>query len=129
MNQEILAMVEGYRQAISTQREEDFLPLWNEQAQCTLISPSGYYVGLQSISRDFLQDRIGKAYSRIELITKNIDVRIVGDCAIVVFSYSTDCTLRSSGEAFGIAGLETQVYNRIGESWKLTHVHYSADRT
>lgn len=128
MKQALLDMVERYRLAIGTQQTEDFLPLWSKQVPCTLVSPSGCYTGVESIYQDFLLGRIRKAYSRIELITHSVDVRMAGDCAIVLFAYSTDCTLRGSDEPFGIAGLETQVYTREADGWKLTHVHYSADK-
>lgn len=128
MKQALLDMVERYRLAIGTQQAEDFLPLWHEKVPCTLISPGGCYTGVESIYQDFLLGRIRKAYSRIELITRSIDVCILGDCAIVLFAYATDCTLRDTGEPYGIAGLETQVYIRKDDGWKLTHVHYLADK-
>lgn len=71
---------------------------------------------------------IRKAYSHSELITHSVDVRMAGNCAIVLFAYSTDRTLRGSGEPFGIAGLEAQVCIREDDGWKLTHVHYSTDK-
>ena len=126
MEQKIYKMVERYSNAIHTQKAEDFLPLWNENTLCTLISPSGYYVGIESIYQDFLLEQIRKAYSRIDLIADNVDIRIINDTsAVVIFSYYTDCNRRDTGEPFGIAGLETQVYHKVGDNWKLTHVHYS----
>ena len=121
-------MVEQYKTAVHTQAWEDFAPLWAEGAENVLISPGGYFVGTQMIYKEFLINRIRKAYSRIDLISHDIDVRITGDTAIVVFSYSTDCDLRESGDRFGIAGLETQVYVRQNGLWKLTHVHYSMNK-
>ena len=126
MKAQIIAMIDRYRHAVHTQEADDFYPLWNPQAQCTLISPGDYYTGVDSIYSDFLIGGIRKAYSRIDLITENVDVRIVNDgCAIAIFAYSTDCDRRDTGEKFGIAGLETQVYNKVDGEWKLTHVHYS----
>ena len=122
---QLLTMVERYRHAIHTQAAEDFLPLWNPCAVCTLISPSGCFTGVNSIYQDFLLGGIRKAYTRIDLLTKDINVRFTGDSAIVLFSYSTDCIRRETGEPFSIAGLETQVYNQVNGEWKLTHVHYS----
>lgn len=124
----VLEMVERYKTAVHTQAWEDFAPLWAEGTENVLISPGGYFVGTQDIYENFLIGGIRKAYSRIDLISHNIDVRITGDTAIVVFSYSTDCDRRETGEYFSISGLETQVYVRQESQWKLTHVHYSMNK-
>lgn len=118
-------MVKRYRHAIHTQAAEDFLPLWNPGVACTLISPGGCFTGVNSIYQDFLLGGIRKAYPRIDLLPEDINVRITGDSAIVLFAYSTDCIRRETGEPFSIAGLETQVYNHVNGEWKLTHVHHS----
>lgn len=123
--EEILACLEQYKHAVHTQAWEDFAPIWAEGTENVLISPGGYYRGTQSIYEDFLLNGIRKAYSRIDLVSHSVDVRITGATAVVVFSYSTDCDLRETGEPFGIAGLETQVYVKQKDHWKLTHVHYS----
>lgn len=128
MEQAILTMIERYRHAISTQEAEDFLPLWDRSADCTLISPSHSYTGIDAIYNDFLLGAIRHAYSRIDLVTENIDVRILGDCAVVIFAYATDCIRRDTGEPFGISGLETQVYRLVEGDWKLVHVHYSLNK-
>ena len=125
----LLQAVERYKKAIHTQKEEDFLPLWAENCENGLISPSGYYIGTESIYRDFLIGKIQAAYRQITLISQRVDVRIVSEeQAVVVFSYSTDCIRRDSGESFGIAGLETQVYCKEKGQWKLMHVHYSVQK-
>lgn len=125
---QIREMVSRYVNAIHTQNQEDFLPLWNEQCTCTLISPAGYFVGIRSIYEDFLLGRIRNKYARIDLLTEKVDIRFVDERnAIVIFQYSTDCINREDGEPSGIAGLETQNYALVDHQWKLTHVHYSVD--
>lgn len=126
MEKQIHDMVERYRRAIQTQEADDFLPLWDPAARCTLISPSGFYVGLDAIYQEFLLGGIRRAYSRIELQVKSVQVRLLGqDGALVLFAYATDCERRETGEPFGISGLETQIYHRLGDDWRLVHVHYS----
>ncbi len=123
---EILEALERYKNAIHTQAASDFLPLWAEDCETVLISPSGYYTGTQNIYQQFLLEGIRRAYSRIDLLSHSVEVRILSeDLATVVFAYSTDCERRENGEAFSIAGLETQVYCKQNGLWKLAHVHYS----
>lgn len=129
MEQEIMEMIQRYKNAIHTQEAEDFLPLWDGNIPCTLISPSGFYQGVDSIYQDFLLSGIRKAYSRIDLISDHIDIRMMDENnAVVIFAYHTECNRRETGEPFGIAGLETQVYHKGNAGWKLVHVHYSVNK-
>lgn len=45
--------------------------------------------------------------------------------AAAVFAYRTACIRRETGEPHGLRGMETQVYVREPDGWKLAHVHYS----
>ena len=129
IKEKIVSKVKEYCHTVHTQDRQEVMALWNESAQCSLISPGGKYIGIESIYNDFLLDGIRAAYSRIDLIADEIEVHVVSDeCAVVIFAYHTDCDRRETGEWFGIAGLETQVYNKVGDEWKLTHVHYSGTK-
>lgn len=122
----ILGVLEKYKTAVHTQAESDCMPIWAENCECVLISPAGCYRGVEQIYRDFLIGTIRKAYSKIDLLTENVELRMTGaDSAVLLFEYSTDCIRRENGEPYGIRGLETQVYVREKGCWKLAHVHYS----
>ena len=91
-----------------------------------LISPAGCFSGTEEIYRDFLVGRIGAAYARIDLIAESVEVRpVTEDAAVGLFRYATDCIRRDTGEPYGIAGLETQLWVRQGGEWRLCHVHDS----
>ena len=125
----IIEKVQDYCHSVHTQDREEVFKLWNNKAQCSLISPGGRYDCFEDIYQNFLIEGIRAAYSRIDLIADSIDVNMVSDtCAVVIFAYHTDCDLRETGEFFGISGLETQVYLKVDSEWKLTHVHYSGKK-
>ena len=124
--QEILGVIEQYKTAIHTQEKEDFFPIWAEGCQTSLISLATCYSGTESIYQDFLIGGIQKAYTSIELITEDVQVRMISqDCAMAIFSYRTECIRRETGEPYGIAGLETQIFKKESGVWKLCHVHYA----
>lgn len=131
MNQqekEILCVLEAYKKAIHTQAAEDFYPIWANGCKTSLISLSNCYNGTDTIYHDFLLNRIQAAYTRIDLIAKEIKIEILNEsCAVVIFSYYTDCIRRDTGEPYGISGLETQVYVKESDGWKLAHVQYAKD--
>lgn len=123
---EIAAMVERYAKAIETQGKEEFCGLWADTPDCVLISITSQYVGVERIYQDFLIGRIQAAYAQIRLIPEDVEIHEVsGSLATVVFRYHTECIRRENGEPYGINGLETQVYIREAEGWRLLHVHYS----
>lgn len=124
--EKITKLVEDYARAIHEQNRERFCSLWLNDGNDVLISITDTFVGVESIFQDFLIGKIQAKYSDIRLIAKDIQIKPLSDSmAVVVFSYGTECTLRESGEAYGIEGLETQVVVKQGEDWKLRHIHYS----
>mgnify|MGYP002732889417 CR=1 FL=1 len=123
---EILSVVRAYQESIHSQDREAFCALWARKSECSLISITNAFIGVESIYQDFLIDGIRKAYSSIDLIAEDIAVRVVNDgLALVIFQYHTQCLRRETGEPHGIAGVETQVLVREEGRWKLLHVHYS----
>ena len=123
----LLQAVRAYQSAIHSQSPAAFRALWADSCETSLISISTCYRGTDAICNDFI-GRLRQAYSRIELIAKEVSVRLVSrDCAVVLFSYQTDCDRRETGEHYGISGLETQVYVREAGSWKLAHVQYAKE--
>ena len=125
-NQEqILQVVENYKKAIHTQNKDDFYQLWSKQ-QCSLISITKTFIGLDHIIQEFLIDCIQAAYQTIDLISEDIQINMIqDDYAIVIFQYHTECIKRDTLESYGIQGLETQVMIKEDHEWKLLHVHYS----
>ena len=123
MKNAIQKKVLAYCEAVEKQDQNAFRELFDRKA--TLISISTLFDGIDSIANDFL-GAIQKAYKTIRLIPENIDIRLCeNDLAVVIFQYHTECIRREDGSEYGIAGMETQVYIRKDEDWKLIHVHYS----
>ena len=124
--EKITKLVNDYAQAIHEQDKEKFCALWIDDGNDVLISITHTYTGVESIYQDFLIGGIQAKYSDIVLVVEDIQIKSLTDAtAIVIFSYHTECTVRDSGEAYGIQGIETQVVVKDGDEWKLRHVHYS----
>ena len=123
MKNAIRKKVLAYCEAVEKQDQNTFRELFDRDA--TLISISTLFDGIDAIANNFL-DAIQKAYRTIRLIPEDIDIRLrENDMAVVIFQYHTECIRRENGSEYGIAGMETQVYIRKDEDWKLIHVHYS----
>lgn len=124
--EQINKLVSCYQEAIHSQKKEVFYKLWSQKSQCSLISITKKFIGIDTIYNDFLINCIHKAYISIDLIAENININMINShLAIVIFQYHTECIQRVTNEKYGIQGLETQVVIKENNAWKLLHVHYS----
>ena len=128
MNEEkkVLEKLQQYIRLVHTQEESDSIGLWAEKCEVALISGAKQFTGKAATMNAFLKELIRNAYETIDLISESVDVRFLNDsCAVLVFAYHTECIRRETGEPYGIAGLETQVYIKENDEWRLAHVQYS----
>lgn len=115
-----------YVEAIQSQDKESFCSIWAQNSHCVLIAITKEFIGIDNIYNDFLIGSIQAAYSVIKLIVEEIKVHIINDnLATVVFGYHTECIKRNDGSNFGIKGLETQIFIKENDQWKIQHIHYS----
>ena len=125
MEHEIEQVIARYTAAIHSQDEKEFKSLWTGEPTNTLISGSSVFTGLETICQDFLIGILQKRYSTIALANVGLtSYSLTGDVAVAVFRYHTVCTLRDTGEPYGIAGVETQVMKKTGAGWKIAHIQY-----
>lgn len=123
MQTEIREKVLAYCEAVEKQDKEAFRALFDREA--ALISIATLFDGIDAITDGFLE-KIGNVYRSIKLIPEEISIRLRDETtAIVVFRYHTECVRRDDGSDYGIAGLETQVFQRTDGDWKIIHLHYS----
>ena len=73
----ILSLIERYKTAIRTGVPEDFFPIWAEEHPTTLISIGRKFSGTENIYHEFVTGLIQKAYSRIDLITRDAEMMYV----------------------------------------------------
>lgn len=126
MNNEIQRAVNNYKKVIHSQNKEDFYRLWSKE-DCSLISISNQFFGVDEIYNDFLIGTIQAKFAKIDLVQDG-DLTISQpneNMAVVIFRYHTECILRELNAVYGISGVETQVMVREDDQWKLLHVHYS----
>ena len=126
MDNDIILVVEKYKEVIHSYNKEDFYNLWSKNQQCSLISVTKKFIGIDDIYNDFLIGGIKRLYSNIDLISESMEINKINDSlVIVIFKYHTETISRETGEEGGIKGLETQVIIKEDHEWKLLHVHYS----
>lgn len=116
--------VESYTEQIHDQDEDRFKDLFTRDA--VLISGTKLFSGVEEIYREFVRNLLHAKFTEISLVKENLTVRYVTEeVAVAVFQYHTECILRKNGNSYGIAGIETQVLKKQGESWKIVHIQYA----
>lgn len=76
-------------------------------------------------SQELLRHNDGRHVFRTEMEIFDLSVHEDGDHAWVEFYWRFDAIMRQDRTLLHTEGRETQVLRRIGETWRIVHVHYS----
>lgn len=99
--------------------------IWLGSPDVSFIHPRGHERGWKEIKENVYEKLMGKTFSKRKLTAKDIDVYLYGDCAVAVFYWDFEATMRSDGSPLKTRGRESQIYRKGEHGWNLVHVHYS----
>ncbi len=99
--------------------------LFSNAPEVSFINPLGEDHGRQQIMTNLVKNLMGGTFSVRKLTPKDIVVSVYGDTAWSEFAWDFVATVRKDGSPFHSQGVETQVYRRENEQWRIVHVHYS----
>jgi ketosteroid isomerase-like protein len=98
--------------------------IWSHDPGVTFIYPLGTARGLQQIEDEVYAGRMGKTFSRRDLVMHDPAVHVYGDAAWSEMTWTFHATMKN-GSAVTTEGRETQVYHKENGVWRIVHVHYS----
>ncbi len=119
----VRARIQDYFDMVSNLDTQIAKGLWAESDNVSIITPRGHFVGVDSIMNDFLL----KAFSTMKyrkLSSLSEVINIYGDSANVQLYWIFD-TVDAAGVAHQTRGRESLIFSKIGDEWRLVHVHYS----
>ncbi len=97
--------------------------LWAERSDISIITPKTQFFGFDNIMNDFLIKAFSSMQSR-KLSSLSEVINIYGSSANVQLYWVFD-TVDAQGEKHQTRGRESLIFEKIGQEWKLVHVHYS----
>jgi ketosteroid isomerase-like protein len=124
---QIRHLVERYVQAVDTVDLSVLAQVWSHSPSVSFIYPLGEEHGFEAIQKHVFQDAMGGMFSTRDLQTRSLTVHVNGDAAWSEFHWTFQAALRKDGSTVTTHGVETQIYSKEAGTWRLVHVHYSAD--
>ncbi len=119
----ILQQISKYAAALDKADVDVASQVWQTSADVSFIHPSGHAHGWEEVRE--IYKFFGSAFSDRTLTVRDASVHVNGDTAWAEFYWDFVAKQTSDGSSVNTTGRETQIYYKIGDSWRLVHVHYS----
>jgi ketosteroid isomerase-like protein len=121
-------LIGQYTKAVDTIDLKLLSQIWSHSSEVSFIYPLGEERGFDAIEQHVFQDVMGGMFSARDLETHGVAIHVNGNAAWSEFYWVFHATMRKDGSAVTTHGVETQIYRKEDEKWRLVHVHYSEDR-
>ncbi len=99
--------------------------VWEQSDEVSVVNPAGRFQGWPAIKSDFYQKEMGETFAERHLNVHHIRIHVNGNSAWSEFNWDFAAKYRSNGKLDNSKGMETQIYRRTANGWRLVHVHYS----
>lgn len=122
---EVKQIIEKYKTSINHADTTLAASFWLTTPEVTFIHPRGHEKGWEGI-KSGIYELFGSRFTMRDLKSYNETITMYGDMAVVEFYWIFDATY--SGEnptQIQSRGRETQIMKKIGNEWRIVHVHYS----
>jgi ketosteroid isomerase-like protein len=100
--------------------------VWLDSPDVSFIHPLGHERGFQQIEQNIYKHLMGDTFSERKLSIHDISMYVYGDAAWAEFYWDFAAKFRKDGSPVSTHGMETQIYRRTADGWRLVHVHYSS---
>jgi len=97
--------------------------VWQTSPEVSFIHPAGHAHGWEEVKG--IYKFFGSFFSERKLTARDVSIHVNGDTAWAEFHWNFVAKQSNDGSAVQTQGRETQIYYKIGERWRLVHVHYS----
>lgn len=121
----IQKVVENYKLSINNADTLLAKSIWLGSPEISFIHPRGHEIGWEGIKKG-IYEMFGTRFSARDLKSYNESFTIYDDMAVVVFYWIFDATYSGENPAqMQSKGRETQIMKKVGNEWRIVHVHYS----
>lgn len=116
-------LLNNYMQSISLGDRALARAVWADAEEVSLINSAGHFFGFESIYNDFMVASFGNLPEK-KLSSVSEIINVYGDMGYIQFYWVFDIKT-PDGKAEQRRGRETLICRKIGEDWKIYHIHYS----
>jgi ketosteroid isomerase-like protein len=120
---EIKQLIEDYKVSINKADTLLGARVWADVPEVSFIHPRGHEKGWKGVKDNFY-GMFRTMFKTRDLKSNNETINIYNDVAWVEFYWVYDASF-ADGKVMQTKGRETQILKRIGNQWRIVHVHYS----
>ncbi len=121
----IRRLIDAYAKSVSAADTTLAATIWAQTPGISFIHPRGHEHGWEAIKVNVYEQLMGQTFSERKLLVKDLTIHCYGDTAWAEFYWDFAAKLRKDGAPLTTHGRETQIYRKLGDTWRLVHVHYS----
>ena len=121
-------LIDQYAKAVDTVDLNLLSQIWSHSPEVSFIYPLGEERGFDAIEQHVFQNVMGGIFTARDLEPQGVSIHVNGNTGGSEFHWVFHATMRKDGSAVTTPGVETQIYRKEDEKWRLVHVHYSEDR-
>lgn len=123
--EEIRQVLEDYKKSINLADTTLAKTFWLRNSEVSFIHPKGHEKGWEEIKIG-IYGMFGSNFFQRDLKSYDESITLYSDMAILEFYWIFDAVFQGENrENLQTKGRESQVLKKIGNEWKLVHVHYS----
>ncbi len=123
LKEEVRARMQDYFDMVSNLDFDIARSLWAD-GDVSIVAPRGHFFGAESIANDFLK-RSFSSFQYRKLSSLSEVINIYGKSSANVQLYWKFDTKDAKGVEHSGRGRETLIFEKIDNTWRLVHVHYS----
>jgi ketosteroid isomerase-like protein len=121
----IRGLIDAYTKSVSAADTTLAATILAQTPDVSFIHPMGHEHGWEAIKVNVYEQLMGQTFSERKLLVKDLTIHCYGDTAWAEFYWDFAAKLRKDGTPLTTHGRETQIYRKLGDTWRLVHVHYS----
>lgn len=122
----IANVIDKYVQTINNADTTLTSKIWSHDPNVSFIGPTGRYSTYKEIMKNFIIGVWDKKFTDRHLQKDDVKINVNGNMAWVEFKWKFDAIRKEDGKPHNTKGIETQIFKKEPDGWKLVHVHYSA---
>jgi dihydroorotase/N-acyl-D-amino-acid deacylase len=121
---EVRAVFERYLESVKTADPSLASRIWLQSSDVVAVTPFGRFQGWDSVRNDLYIKFLHDSFTERNLQGGNVAIRVMGNAAWLVMDWTFSGKLQN-GQVINSKGWETHVYEKVGSTWRISHLHYS----
>ena len=122
---DVQRVLERYLESVKTADVSLASKIWLQSPDIVAVTPFGRFQGWDGVRNDLYIKFLQEGFTERKLEAEHVAVRVMGNAAWLVYDWTFTGKL-TNGQVLNSKGWETHVYEKVGQDWRISHLHYSS---